>query len=90
MGKVCLAMDRVVIYEKTPNTALFSLLNQSFTKVSSLISKASKALSLTFSHQRLENMEFSGGHYLQKFHPHQLGKSFKMTSFPGLLYGQHE
>ncbi|NOQ26973.1 MAG: TIGR01777 family protein [Bacteroidales bacterium] len=40
--------------KKTPNTAFLSCCKQSLTKVSSLVSNTSKALSLTLSYQRLE------------------------------------
>ena len=37
-----------------PNTALLLFLKQSFTKVNSLVSKVSKALSLTLSYEPLK------------------------------------
>ncbi|MEA1874785.1 MAG: hypothetical protein U9N51_10225 [Bacteroidota bacterium] len=47
--------------KKTPNIALLSFLKQSITKVNSLVSETSKALSLTFSYQRLKNISFLVG-----------------------------
>jgi len=43
-------------YKKMSNTALLLLLKQSFTKVNSLVSKASKALSLTLSYDPLQKL----------------------------------
>jgi len=45
----------MILCNKRSNTALFSFLKQSFTKVNSLISKILKALSLSFSYQRLNS-----------------------------------